>query len=162
MDRRTRALALFALVAFVVGGCASYMPLIELTGGSSAEATPAPTIPIDTVSAGARFTLGVGESAHVDGGLAITFDSVSEDSRCPSDVQCVWEGNAAVAVEVRASGETPATLSLNTNPALGAEATYVGYSIELLALAPYPRTTLERNEHYLATLTVTVSKEPTS
>lgn len=33
-------------------------------------------------------------------GLSITFDRVIEDSRCPSDVMCIWAGSAAVALTI--------------------------------------------------------------
>ena len=45
-----------------------------------------------TVWPGDVFTLERGSSIVVDG-HAIRFDEITEDSRCPANVDCVWEGN---------------------------------------------------------------------
>ena len=53
-------------------------------------------------SVGARLgeaELNVGETAAL-GGLAVTFDDVEEDSRCPDTAMCVWSGWAVVRVTV--------------------------------------------------------------
>ncbi len=50
---------------------------------------------------GEEFTLHVGETADIRGeSLQIRFIEISEDSRCPRDVTCVWEGRAIVNIEV--------------------------------------------------------------
>jgi hypothetical protein len=50
---------------------------------------------------GEKFSLHIGETIGVKGeDLRIRFLDVSEDSRCPSDVQCVWEGRAVAIIEV--------------------------------------------------------------
>ena len=57
------------------------------------------TSPIDprTVRLDAEFTLAPGQTAQVEGGgLRVTFYGVSADSRCPTGVTCVWEGDAAL------------------------------------------------------------------
>lgn len=38
-------------------------------------------------------------------GVSIKFLEVTEDSRCPKDVTCVWAGRAIVKVEVSANGK---------------------------------------------------------
>ena len=43
--------------------------------------------------------LGVGETAVVDG-VAVRFDDVVEDSRCPDTAVCVWPGWAIVALTI--------------------------------------------------------------
>ncbi|UCG85752.1 MAG: hypothetical protein JSW71_17810 [Gemmatimonadota bacterium] len=49
---------------------------------------------------GDEFQLRVGESAALeDVGLWLAFLGVSEDSRCPRQLACLWEGDAAVLVE---------------------------------------------------------------
>ena len=63
------------------------------------------------VPLGREFTLEVGQSALVDdSGLRVTLLGVADDSRCPTDVQCVWEGDARVAVAV-ASTEAASRLT---------------------------------------------------
>jgi len=109
------------------------------------------------VPLGQPFVLGVGEGALFEDGFIVLFDSVVGDSRCPSDVECVWEGNAEVAIAIRPSLETPTLLSLNTNPGFATEVTYVSYAIALIDLEPYPRTDRVSDEPYRATLVVSSS-----
>ncbi|MBT0607246.1 hypothetical protein [Aequorivita echinoideorum] len=40
-------------------------------------------------------------------GTSITFNEVTEDSRCPTNVQCVWAGRAKVSVTIAESGKAP-------------------------------------------------------
>jgi hypothetical protein len=100
------------------------------------------------------FALAVDETAVLEGGLSVRFESVIEDSRCPSDVLCVWEGNAEIAIEVATGGEDPASVRLSTNPSFATEATYRSYTIELIGLEPYPRTDPWIDEPYRATMAV--------
>ena len=106
------------------------------------------------------FGLGGGQDAVITGeNLRLHFDEVSEDSRCPAQVECVWTGQARIAVVVQAAGETPITVAFNTNPAPGqnAQTAQLGeYEITLLSLEPYPQTPEDAIalEQYRATLEV--------
>ena len=52
-------------------------------------------------SIGEEFSLGIGETASIKGEqLRIQFLEISEDSRCPRNVTCVWEGRAIAVIEV--------------------------------------------------------------
>ena len=54
------------------------------------------------VPVGEEFTLAVGDSARIgETDLVILFDAVAEDSRCATNVTCVWEGNARARFTVR-------------------------------------------------------------
>ena len=98
--------------------------------------------------------LRAGSSATLDGGLTIAFDRVTSDSRCPMNAFCVWAGDAIVAVSLSQGPGGPAARELHTD-ARAAEASYLAYSIKLLALAPYPRTDRQiLPGDYVATLTV--------
>lgn len=67
------------------------------------------TTPIDV-------TLGFGEDRVIEGTvLRMTFAAVLEDSRCPTDVACVWEGNATVEVGIGAGMGPTFPLQLNTS-----------------------------------------------
>lgn len=44
--------------------------------------------------------LALGETVVLDG-LAITFDAVRSDSRCPPSVVCIWAGEASVALTIQ-------------------------------------------------------------
>jgi hypothetical protein len=103
---------------------------------------------------GQPFELRTGSSAAVEGGLNVTFERVPADSRCPMDALCVRAGEALVALTVSQDGRNAAARELRIDPA-GSETSYRGYSIKLLALAPYPRSDRQiLPEDYIATLAV--------
>lgn len=109
--------------------------LVLFTGGSVVAAPVAPELDEE-------FTLAIGQVAVIEGEeLAIRFDRVADDSRCPASVNCIWEGNARIVLTVFKPGNLPAKVSLNTNAAFPTEAEYLGYDITLVRLEPYPATT---------------------
>ena len=48
-------------------------------------------------------------------GLTVRFDDVGNDSRCPVDVTCIWEGNAAVLVTLKRAGSAAYQATLNSS-----------------------------------------------
>ena len=93
------------------------------------------------VSQGDVFTLAPGETAHVGGTeVLIHFDRVTEDSRCPTDVQCPWQGNAAVRLELssRIAEFAPQPVVLNTGIE-PRERAMLGITVRLVDVDPYPR-----------------------
>ncbi|OBF39638.1 hypothetical protein A5724_08150 [Mycobacterium sp. ACS1612] len=91
--------------------------------------------------------------------LRLTFTDLLEDSRCPTEVECFWTGQARIAISVQPEGGSATRVEFNTNPAPGQtvkEATVGRHRIELVALDPYPQTPDERIEFedYPATLVV--------
>jgi hypothetical protein len=74
--------------------------------------------------------------------LNLRFTEVLEDSRCPTQVECFWTGQARIAISVQPDGGGPTNVEFNTNPAPGqtVKAATVGpYSVELQSLDPYPQ-----------------------
>lgn len=102
------------------------------------------------------FDLRLGATAVLEDGLEVTFAEVVADSRCPTDVQCVWEGNAEVGVDLTLSEGDAKSLRLNTNPSFETEASLPGYTVGLLGLAPYPRAVAPPDEAYRAALVVRI------
>lgn len=105
------------------------------------------------------FTLSGGQDGLIASErLRIRFADVMEDSRCPTQVECFWTGQARIAVSVQPDGSGSTTVEFNTNPAPGQtvkEATAGQYSIELQSLDPYPQTPDPISfEDYRATLVV--------
>lgn len=49
-----------------------------------------------------------------DGLLRLTFAQVMEDSRCPADVTCVWEGNATIQLAAATEMGPSDPIELNT------------------------------------------------
>ena len=71
--------------------------------------------------------------------LILRMDSVLNDSRCPSNVQCVWEGNAEVRFLFTVDSiQTDFTLNTNGGMQFNSDTVISGYSIKLLDLSPYP------------------------
>ena len=118
-------------------------------------ATPAGVSPVIHVQPGRQFQLAVGQEAQIQGSaVSVRFSGVGEDSRCGSDVQCVWEGNALVRLILSSSSATPSESALNT--ALEPRQTpYAGFTIRLVSLKPHPKAgkPIPQTE-YVATLEV--------
>lgn len=64
-----------------------------------------------------------------------------QDSRCPIDVTCIWEGSAAVLFEI-SNGEEALTFTLHTvidvSTGMRSDTTVFDRKIELLEVNPYP------------------------
>ena len=82
--------------------------------------------------------LAPGESVFLQD-LAVKFDGVSADSRCPVDVTCIWEGDAVVEVTASDPPSAGQALELHTAGQFPREATHGRYLIRLVALTPQPR-----------------------
>lgn len=100
-------------------------------------------------------TLRAGEERAI-AGARIAFLAVQGESRCPADVQCVWEGDATAVVRVSpATGEGPShELRLHTtvDPKSGDA---LGLRVTLVSLAPVPRSAQPtRPEDYVVKLEV--------
>ena len=55
----------------------------------------------NAISLGQEFSLRIGESASIRGEeLKVKFLEVTEDSRCPTGVVCIWEGRVSGLVEI--------------------------------------------------------------
>ena len=95
---------------------------------------------VESARVGREFKVKVGQVVTLErGGLRLKFREVSEDSRCPVGVVCMWAGNAEVMLEVGARG-AKRTLKLNTNASLqkAGEGSYRRYKIKLVELNPRP------------------------
>jgi hypothetical protein len=90
------------------------------------------------------FTLAGGQEGLIASEkLRLRFAEVLEDSRCPTQVECFWTGQARIAIFVDPEASSDTKVEFNTNPAPGQtvkDAQVGPYSIELQALDPYPQT----------------------
>lgn len=94
---------------------------------------PGPSVSV--VGDTAFLELPVGRSAD-NGEISVTFEGVSEDSRCPGGVQCVWEGNGAIRLTLTGGDETELVI---LNSALNPRQVSFGpYLIAFRDLTPYP------------------------
>jgi hypothetical protein len=87
------------------------------------------------------FRLRAGQQGALESaGLTIQFQTVLNDWRCPSQVNCSEAGNATVVIDVWLTGQEPTRFELNINPPGYQQASYDVYQIRLLKLDPYPET----------------------
>lgn len=85
--------------------------------------------------------------------LTVRFVELIEDSRCPTDTNCIWAGNAKIKVRVKKNGRSH-DLTLDTNGA-GQTVKVEGYSLKLTALTPEPRSNIRINRNgYVATFLI--------
>jgi hypothetical protein len=97
------------------------------------------TPPTDMVSEDREFELQVKQSAPVAGErLTVNFESVLEDSRCPTGADCIWSGNARIRLKLSQPGEAAVTIELNTHLE-PRNATALKYEVRLVTLKPYPK-----------------------
>src|SRR5262245_51503364 len=76
--------------------------------------------------------LAPGQSAEFDAGkLEVEFTGIVSDSRCPSDVTCVWAGEVVARFAVRTDGRTTQHEIKETQ-----SATVGGYTVTLLQVLP--------------------------
>jgi hypothetical protein len=115
-------LGILTVLALVVGGCGKSNPnQIQ-------------------VSANTAFDLAVGKTAIVKGeSISIKFDSVTEDSRCPTGVTCIWAGQAKCNMSVVQNGVTTPVVLTQSGGSEGTMQGFAGkYQVSFL-LNPYPR-----------------------
>ena len=123
-----KAWAVIAALVLALAGCQSH----------AAQADP--------IEAGLdhEFVLHGGQEVTIRGAdLRLRFTDVLEDSRCPTEVECFWTGQARIAVDAVHGQGVPTPVEFNTNPAPGQGklTNEVGnYTVELKSLDPYPKT----------------------
>jgi hypothetical protein len=92
--------------------------------------------------------------------LKLKFLSVVEDSRCPVGVDCIWEGNAKVRLQISLSetNDSSEIFELNTN--LEPRSVQIeDYQIEFFNLTPKPKVDLKiEPENYIAIFSITNPK----
>ena len=101
-------------------------------------------------------TLKAGKNARArHSGLTLRFVEVTEDSRCPAGLACVWAGNARVKIQVVNRGGGTKTLEANTTMGPKGDQ-FDGWAIELVSLTPRPTKKGKPGaKSYIAAFTIT-------
>ncbi len=89
--------------------------------------------------------------------IEIRFLRVTEDSRCPSDSFCKWEGQVTIELEISWNNQLSDSLSLTLRQGYKELALREsnGYSVELQKVEPYPNLTQAlENSDYVITLVI--------
>ena len=89
------------------------------------------------------------------GDLGVTFSEIN-DSRCPSDVTCVWEGRVSVTLQIYDHLQNQRIILTNgETPSMD-----VGiYKINLIDVLPYPVSTKDISKDYVAKITISKNEQ---
>ena len=90
---------------------------------------------------GAQFQLKVNQTTSLESdSIKVKFLNVTADSRCPSDVTCVWQGEIKIFVNIFKNNQALGDFSLTSRAGDKNLATQVfdGYSIQVVKVEPYP------------------------
>jgi hypothetical protein len=110
------------------------------------------------INIGCPFQLKVGWEGHIEKeNINIKLLNVTEDSRCPVGMQCKWEGQIAILLNITENGKDLGNFSL-INKALNQDDStknFGEYSIKSEKVEPYPNSN-EKTElsNYIVTLIV--------
>ncbi len=98
--------------------------------------------PVVQITPGVPFTLKSGQkSSYNNDEVIVSFARISEDSRCPKNVECFWEGQVTAVFRVVVQGEGLGDLSLTLGRGGSATTQFKSYTLTLKAIDPYPVST---------------------
>ena len=95
---------------------------------------------VDVSSLPITVDLRVGQTVRLTTeGIAVRFDSVISDSRCPLGLECFWEGDAGARFTIVVAASSPTACTLHTK--LDPKFFFIvdSLSVKLKRLAPYPK-----------------------
>lgn len=113
---------------------------VAAAGCSSKGRVGAPSSRNNGVTLDQEFELAPGQSALIGPEpLRVTFEAVTADSRCPPEVQCVWEGDAVAKVLAATGSQSAVSYELHTHTGYATQITHGAYRIRLVGVAPTTR-----------------------
>lgn len=112
----TRLPAILAMLLLLPVACATP----DNTTKPTADAESKPTVD------DSRVTLNLGQSTQLSDGSELRYTSLINDSRCPVDVQCIWAGDAEIALRWKPTRGSARDLRLHTSPQGGATSARIG------------------------------------
>ncbi|AKG52743.1 hypothetical protein DGWBC_0051 [Dehalogenimonas sp. WBC-2] len=98
-----------------------------------------------------QFTLSPGQSAKITSeDIAITFNKVLNDSRCPVGATCIWEGQVQCLISIKLDGKTEQLTLTQSGSDTAASQIYDKYRLEF-NVKPYPKLndTINSSEYVL-------------
>ncbi len=110
-----------------------------------------------TPNSGDSFDLKIGETKDVNSDFQITLLQILDDSRCPSDVTCIWEGTVSAEVKIIKDGQSRGNYIIPiglTDSGIESQLSD-DYFIMLYDVKPYPISTHQiMPSEYVATLII--------
>ncbi|MDE1724385.1 MAG: hypothetical protein KGH76_00625 [Thaumarchaeota archaeon] len=105
-----------------------------------------------------QYTLGSSTAITTSQGLVIQLQNVT-DSRCPSDVTCIWAGQVNVTLTIQ-SPTSKGTISLAKSAAQNSTTSFDNYVLQLVDVKPYPQSGQSVSlSDYIVTLNVSQASE---
>lgn len=153
--RDTLKLIVLLGALLAAAGCGAPATAVRPPTPTTPPATLAPTgTPPSAPDAGPALRLRAGETLTLPSRHTLTLVAVGEDSRCPRDVACDWQGDVEVTVRV-GGGPPPADVTLRLfgmDVPSPEDTLLVGeLAVRLVALDPYPTLPLQQPAAYVAT-----------
>lgn len=89
------------------------------------------------------FQLQINQTAYLESNeIKIQLLNVTGDSRCPSDVTCIWQGQVTVLVDISKGSQSVGNFTLipSQNKTMASK-TFDNYFIQVISVEPYPIST---------------------
>lgn len=129
-DRLSRPALTFAIALVALAASTTCAP--------AGAAIAPPPVAASRTGADVRVTLAIGRPHVLDDGTELVFRDVADDSRCPTDAECVWAGDASVVISVRPAAGEPTLVTLHTGQPDTRAASAAGLRLTLERLDPQP------------------------
>lgn len=95
--------------------------------------------PTDIAELNLPFKLAMGKTAKISStDLQFQFSDVTEDSRCPTGLACIWAGQVSTVIDVIRAGKHSETITLTSPNSYPIVHELSGYKLEFLGVQPYP------------------------
>lgn len=139
----------------IIAGLVSILSISLLSMGCSGETG------LIKANLGQEFSLSIGQEAIITGeDLRVRFEDVLEDSRCPINVTCIWEGRASCLVRFTYEGVAHPVVLSEPGLSENAQNVFDDYTV-ILHLKPYPGEvkSISKTDYRLQ---LTINKQSTS
>ena len=95
--------------------------------------------PTDIAELNLPFKLAMGKTATISStDLQLQFSDVTEDSRCPTGLACIWAGQVSIVIDVIRAGKHSEKITLTSPNSYPIVHELSGFKLELLGVQPYP------------------------
>ena len=114
-----------------------------------------------SVPGGSSPPVAIDDTAKIDSKLQLTVLGSIEDSRCPFNVTCVWEGTVSVQVNLINDGLNIGNHTIRLGENDDDKQIFDGYFIKLVTVEPYPLNTASiKPSDYVLTFLVSKNRLP--
>ena len=121
----TRLPVFLAILLLLPTACATTSNPSESNAGSMGNAANAEAASQPSID-DSRVTLGLGQSTQFSDGSRLSYTSLINDSRCAPNVQCVWAGDAEIALRWKPARGSAQDIRLHTSTQGGATTARIG------------------------------------